>query len=166
MLRDMALDSRPRRVTEINRWRGRAMLVEAMTLLTATSAAQRWVPMARWSRVLGTARAVPSEWNDKPIDQLTTEAASLTEYRVVIAITRGAHLLPWKPSCLAEAAAGQVMLARRGEPGVVVVGLRPTPEGVWAAHAWLLGRVGALTGGPAAAGFSATTVFARANSPQ
>lgn len=29
----------------------------------------------------------------------------------------------------------------------------------WEAHAWLLGSIGALTGGPAAAGFTATTVF-------
>ena len=54
------------------------------------------------------------------------------------------------------------MLRRRGEPGVVVIGLRPVQvDGVtdWQAHAWLLGRQGALTGGPAATGFTATTVF-------
>ncbi len=50
------------------------------------------------------------------------------------------------------------MLRRRGKPGVVVVGLRST-DGAWDAHAWLLGERGALTGGPAADGFTATTVF-------
>jgi hypothetical protein len=61
---------------------------------------------------------------------------------------------------LAEAIAGQVLLRQFGEPGVVVIGLRPTDAGPWDAHAWLLGRAGALTGGPAARGFTATTVFA------
>ena len=51
-----------------------------------------------------------------------------------------------------------MMLRRRGEPGVVVIGLRPS-DGEWDAHAWLLGRRGAITGGTAAAGFTATTVF-------
>lgn len=43
-----------------------------------------------------------------------------------------------------------------------MIGLRPDATnhtGTWSAHAWLLGRRGALTGGPAAAGFTATTVF-------
>ena len=77
------------------------------------------------------------------------------------AVRRGSHWLPWSPTCLAEATAGQVMLRRRGGSGVVVIGLRKDPEdpATWQAHAWLLGRRGALTGGPAATGFTATTVF-------
>ena len=77
------------------------------------------------------------------------------------AVRRGSHWLPWSPTCLAEATAGQVMLRRRGGSGVVVIGLRKDPEdpATWQAHAWLLGGKGALTGGPAAAGFTATTVF-------
>jgi hypothetical protein len=54
------------------------------------------------------------------------------------------------------------MLRQLGSPGVVVIGLRPsdpTPAAPWDAHAWLLGRHGALTGGRAARGFTATTVF-------
>jgi hypothetical protein len=42
---------------------------------------------------------------------------------------------------------------------VVVIGLRRQDDGPWDAHAWLLGRRGALTGGPAAQGFTATTVY-------
>lgn len=70
--------------------------------------------------------------------------------------------MPWTPKCLAEATAGQLLLRQLGSPGVVVIGLRPgeaEPVASWDAHAWLLGRRGALTGGPAAAGFTATTVF-------
>ena len=146
-----------------NLWSGRARVAEAAFLLTAASAAQKWVPMPRWSRVLGVAAAVPGDWQGQRVEGLSTSAASVLEYRVASAVRRGARLLPWTPTCLAEAAAAQVMLARRGAPGVVVVGLRPGPSatGTWDAHAWLLGRQGALTGGPAAEGFSATTVFER-----
>jgi len=147
-----------------NLWEGRARVVEAAVLLTASSAAQRWIPMPRWSRVLGVATSVPDDWQGQRVEGLSTTAATLIEYRVASAVRRGARLLPWTPSCLAEAAAAQVMLSRRGTPGVVVVGLRLSPDtaGAWDTHAWLLGRQGALTGGPAAEGFSATTVFERA----
>ena len=58
--------------------------------------------------------------------------------------------------------AGQVLLRRAGAAGVVVIGLRRTDTAAsqqWDAHAWLLGARGALTGGPAASGFTATTVY-------
>ena len=51
------------------------------------------------------------------------------------------------------------MLRQFHRPGVVVIGLRVTEQPPWDAHAWLLGSRGALTGGPAARGFTATTVF-------
>lgn len=75
------------------------------------------------------------------------------------AVRAASRAVPWTPRCLAEATAGQILLRRAGHPGVVVIGLRPTETGSWDAHAWLLGRHGALTGGRAAAGFTATTVF-------
>ena len=133
-------------------------------LLTVTGAAQRWLPMPRWSRVLGVAGPVPSTWRGQEVAALPVAFGSVVEFRVGSAIARGGQLLPWTPTCLAEAATGQVMLARRGEPGVVVVGLRRGNEAdgaAWDAHAWLVGARGAVTGGPAAEGFTATTVFER-----
>jgi hypothetical protein len=53
------------------------------------------------------------------------------------------------------------MLQLRGEPGVVVIGLRKEVAGTWAAHAWLIGRAGVITGGPAAVGFTPTAVYER-----
>ena len=144
------------------RLRGRARVAEAAGLLALAGAAQRWVPMVRWSALLGQHQGVPDSWLDRPITALPVRAASPTESRVAGAIRRGSRRLPWEPTCLAQATAGQIMLRRRGEPGVVVIGLRPVQvDGVtdWQAHAWLLGRQGALTGGPAATGFTATTVF-------
>ena len=85
-----------------------------------------------------------------------------TERKVVKAIESASRWVPWTPRCLAEATAGQVMLRQFGAPGVVVIGLRPAdtaPTHPWNAHAWLLGEHGALTGGRAARGFTATTVF-------
>ncbi len=141
----------------VARVRGKARTAQALTLLVAASAAQKWVPMQRWSRVIGTAGQTPEEWRGKKVVSIPQRSGSLTERRVAASIRRASQALPWEPTCLAQATAGQAMLRRRGAAGVVVIGLRPGDE--WDAHAWLLGTRGALTGGPAARGFTPTTVF-------
>ena len=142
------------------RWRGRARVAEAATLLLLASAAQKWVPMTRWSRSLGQHGEVPADWRGERVARLPYRPTSATEHYVARAIARASDRLPYEPTCLAQATAGQVMLRRRGGSGVVVIGLQPVPgEEPWQAHAWLLGRAGALTGGPAARGFTATTTF-------
>ncbi len=133
-----------------------------MVLLTVFGAAQRWVPMPRWARVLGRAGEVPDAWRGQRIERLMARPGSPVERQVMVAVQRAARALPWSPTCLAEAAAGQVLLRRAGAAGVVVIGLRrtdPSVSAAWDAHAWLLGAQGALTGGPAASGFTATTVY-------
>lgn len=124
-------------------------------------ALQRWVPMPRWSRLLGDTAAVPDDWRDRTVTRLPRRADDSEERRVARAIERATELFGGRPSCLAQATAGQVMLRLRRRAGVVVIGLRrgEDPGAEWDAHAWLLGRRGALCGGPAAAGFTATTVF-------
>lgn len=158
------------------RYRGRAerrlrvglRVVEASALVCAAAVAQRWVPVARWSRVLGEAGPVPAQWSGQAIESIPTAAGSPSEHDVAVAIHRACWVLPFQPTCLAQAGAGQLMLRRRGEPGVVVVGLRApeTADGEdaavsdgWGAHAWLMGCAGALTGGSDAAGFTAATVY-------
>lgn len=126
--------------------------------MAAGAAAQRWVPMPRWSGVLGRAREVPDAWRGRTVHDIPELAADGPERDVAVAVDRALAHLPVAPSCLAQAFAGQVMLRRRGRGGVVVIGLRRGADR-WDAHAWLLGSLGALTGGPAAAGFTATTVF-------
>jgi hypothetical protein len=152
---------RERWALAVRRARGRARVAEAAVLLCAAAAAQRWVPMPRWSPVLGEPGGVPDAMRGPAGDGIPARAATTAEARVGSAIARANQRLPFEASCLAQATAGQVMLRRRHEPGVVVIGLRPPDpdESAWSAHAWLLGRDGALTGGPAAAGFTATTVF-------
>ena len=118
--------------------------------------------MTRWSRVLGEHGGVPEAWRGRSVRALPEQADGPVEESVAFAIERAMAHLPVAPSCLAQAFAGQVMLRRRGRSGVVVIGMRRAasgPHGRWDAHAWLLGDRGALTGGPAAEGFTATTVF-------
>lgn len=145
----------------MRRARAAAGTLEAMTLVSLAAAAQKWLPMAQWSRALGIAMPVPPSWTGRTVAQLPTVAATPVERLVAGHVRRATKLLPWTPTCLAQASAGQVMLRRRGQPGVVVIGLRPgsVPDERWGAHAWLLGAKGALTGGPAARGFTPTTVF-------
>ena len=133
-----------------------------MVLLAVFGLAQRGVPMRWWSPVLGRMAAPPASWGASRVEHLPARVGSRLEWSVARAVRRAGRALPWSPTCLAEAAAGQVMLRQYRAPGVVVIGLRPTavPGARWDAHAWLLGRRGALTGGPAAAGFTATTVYA------
>jgi len=131
-------------------------------LLAAAGAAQRWVPMPRWSQVLGRVTPVPPQWLGRRNPALGVRVADVEERRVAVAVRRAARALPWRPTCLAEAVAGQVLLRQAGSSGVVVIGLRRPDDPAadrWDAHAWLLGRAGALTGGPAAAGFTAAPVF-------
>ncbi|MCW2791287.1 MAG: hypothetical protein JWO76_385 [Nocardioides sp.] len=132
-----------------------------MLLLSVGEVLKRRVPMTRWAWVLGRSCAVPDAWRGRRTTLLRSRAASRAEGNVAVAVRRAAARLPWEPTCLAEAFAGQVMLRRRHEPGAVVIGLRrpAEPDQPWDAHAWLVGRLGALTGGPAARGFTATAVF-------
>jgi hypothetical protein len=140
-------------------WAHRWRVVEAVVLVTLAAGAQRWIPMPRWSKILGTPVAVPDSWRGRSIEILPTRWASPEELGAARAVRGAARVVPWTPRCLAEATAGQVLLRRAGHPGVVVIGLKPTDSGSWDAHAWLLGAHGALTGGRAAAGFTATTAF-------
>lgn len=115
--------------------------------------------MTRWGRLLGTPAEVPDTWRGQVVGVLPTQAASPEEARVASAVRRACRRLSWEPTCLAQAAAGQLMLRRRGGAGVVVIGLRAQRGAPWEAHAWLLGKCGALTGGRAADGFTAATVY-------
>ena len=162
MLAGVEPHTRRRQPPVVSRWSHRGRVVEAIGLLAVAAIAQRWISMPRWSRLLGSASAPPAAWRGEQIGQLPLRWASSSERKVFKAVDSASRLVPWHPKCLAEATAGQLMLRRLGSPGVVVIGLRPSEINAterWDAHAWLLGRHGALTGGPAARGFTATTVF-------
>ncbi|MGA0879539.1 MAG: lasso peptide biosynthesis B2 protein [Ilumatobacteraceae bacterium] len=154
-------------------WRHRFTVIEAMILLTLFGLAQRFIPMKWWAWTLGRPLAPPPPWLGAGITQLPVPAGSTEEFAVAVAVRRASSVLPWSPTCLAAAATGQTLLRQLGTAGVVVIGLRPpetsgdsqassemaTTSPPWDAHAWLMGQHGALTGGPAARGFTATTVY-------
>jgi hypothetical protein len=142
--------------------RGRGRVAEAAVLLVFGGSAQRWVPMRWWSGTLGEAQAIPSGWTGLPHGlEVAGEARSRTEWEVARAVRRASERVPWSPTCLAQVIAAQVMLRQRGAAAVAVIGLRRAEDGAaWDAHAWLIGSGLTVTGGPAARGFTPTTVFA------
>lgn len=146
-----------------SRWHHRARVLEAMLLLSLGTALQRWLPMPRWAFLMGSAQEVPEGWGHDPVGALPIQAATPVERQVAVAARRASSRLHGKPSCLAEALAAQLMLRRRGEPGVVVIGLRRRvvagPGERCDAHAWLLGQAGALIGAGAARGYTPATLY-------
>ena len=79
------------------------------------------------------------------------------------AVARAARYLPGEHLCLAQAIAGQRMLAAKGIPGTVMVGLKNTGSKVrWDAHAWLIGPRGIIVGGGVSSDYSPVTAYRRA----
>ena len=139
-------------------------MAEALVLIVAATVVRRVSPMPKWQGLLGRSRSVRDI--PQPLDatrlRRPDEPKELDVYRSVRA---AASRLPYDPRCLDRATAGQLMLRRRKHPGVVVIGLaKPSAEDLqeserWKAHAWLVGRSGAVTGGREAVGFVATSCF-------
>ena len=149
-----------RRAPLVRRWVHRSLVAESIVLVHLFAGLQRWVPVTRWSRVLGRPAGVPEQWRGEQVSGLPVGPATPAERSAAFAVAAALRRLPWSPSCLAQAATAQVLLRQQGESGVVVIGLQRTEAGAtWSSHAWLLGRAGALTGGRAAAGFTPATVF-------
>lgn len=57
--------------------------------------------------------------------------------RVAWAVTLASRFVP-RATCLTQALAGQVLLAREGYPSTIRVGARQSEAGEFLAHAWLL----------------------------
>jgi len=143
-------------------WRDYISTLEALVLLIVFGVAQRFIPMSWWSGFLGRSVRVPEHWQGVTGASTKQSLSVVEEREVAIAIGRACQRLPFSPTCLAQASAGQGMLRHRGRSGVVVIGLRRNPISTaksWEAHAWLLGVCGAITGGKQAEGFTPTNVF-------
>lgn len=144
---------------------GRFRTAEALLLLVLVAGVKRVAPMRYWAFLLGRPRPVPDGWRGRAVERLGRAGPATEPERLVVqAVRRAVRRLPWRPSCLAQAVAGQVMLRRRGSAGVVVIGLRPdSVDGVGRdgapAHAWLLGPSGPMLGAAASTGFTPVTVF-------
>lgn len=79
------------------------------------------------------------------------------EDRIAWAVMTASRRLPLASTCLTQALAARVMLARRALPAQIVIGVARAPEGNLEAHAWLEygGRV--LVGGPDVSRFTPLT---------
>ena len=62
------------------------------------------------------------------------------------ALRAAARRLPWRTTCLARAMAGRMMLAWRGTPSTLVLGVASDGKRV-SAHAWLMTGDGYVCGG-------------------
>src|SRR3569623_1373397 len=67
-------------------------------------------------------------------------------HRLVRAVRAASRVVPFA-SCLTQAQAAQIVLARRGLVSILCLGVRETPAGEIAAHAWLISEGGLVLGG-------------------
>ncbi len=119
------------------------LFLRSIPLVIAGSLLQKFVPMTKWGHLIGAVHAVPQEIRSHAgPDHLSEDAARLAK-----AIARSGTVLPWTPSCLAQAYAGQRILRSQGKHSAVVVGLRPEGSAQWPAHAWLISGGEIITGG-------------------
>lgn len=87
-------------------------------------------------------------------EALPNQIGQFERARLGRAIRLAARAVPFA-SCLTQAEAGQILLARRGIASTVCLGVRETAIGALAAHAWLIsdGRVVIGGGAHGIAGF-------------
>lgn len=115
-------------------------------LVTIGSLLQKFVPITIWVGWLGSTMKVPEElstitYRDDPRGN---------PGKLAKAITLACNALPWTPSCLAQAFAGQQVLRQKGKSGIVIIGLRPRWKKYkrnWPVHAWLISEGQIVTGG-------------------
>lgn len=102
-------------------------------LILGGSILQKFVPMTRWGHLLGTLGPANVSSHPGPPPPPSEPSHSLA-----VAITRACRWIPWTPTCLAQAFAGQRLLIARETPGQITIGLRPEGPTKWPAHAWLI----------------------------
>jgi len=116
-----------------HRWR----VVQALTLLVLARLLRRFVPMRRWSGLLGA--------NGAAVVGIELGPLSGAEAEVAWAVEAGSRRVA--ANCLEQAVAASLMLRARRLPAAVVIGLDVADPGA-TPHAWLVGPSGlVVTGG-------------------
>jgi hypothetical protein len=128
------------------------LLIEATLLLGAARAAVLLFPYRRIMAALGQRLGETAVLNDAKRAAIGKVAWGI---RVVSSRT------PWKSNCLAQALAGQVMLARRGVGSTLHLGVAREQSGGLEAHAWLTVANVLVTGGAGHQRFTEVARFAR-----
>src|SRR5262245_38515463 len=106
----------------------RRLLLEAAFALLGARGSLLLLPFASLAARLGEARA------ETPLE--SSPAQSADAERVRWALGTAARRLPWRSSCLVRALAGRRMLARRGVPCTLYLGVRRAGASL-EGHAWL-----------------------------
>ncbi len=122
------------------------LLAEAVAQLGAARAAIATLPFRRIARRLGAIAADVRPGHPLPSDPQARRIGQL--------IRGAARYLPWECKCLAQAMAGKAMLARRGIPCEVFIGVAAGKERSIAAHAWARSGSVYVTGGRESPAFS------------
>lgn len=132
----------------------RALTAEAVTLLGLSRGLVLSVPFRWLARNLGEQRGGVSgdPQGTLPADQTRTAET------VGAAIEWASRHTPWRSNCLAKALAGRAMLARRGVPAALVLGVKRSGERL-EAHAWLYAGERIVTGGAERPDFTAVVEF-------
>jgi hypothetical protein len=120
--------------------RHRLRVIEAIAVLTAARVAVLVVPFAWIAGVAG--RVDAAHAHDRP-ERSTTDPVTLA---VRDALRAAVRRLPWRTTCLVRAMAGRLMLAWRGTPSTLVLGVAANGETI-GAHAWLMAADGCVCGG-------------------
>jgi Transglutaminase-like superfamily len=103
-------------------------LALAAEILLAYARARRALRRRSLPAVAAAMRRSP----DRP--PIAPESAYFTGLRLGAAVTRVLRALPCDPRCLTASLVLAALLARRGIPATLVIGVRPDP---FAAHAWV-----------------------------
>jgi hypothetical protein len=111
--------------------REKALLVQATLLLAAIRLGLSWLPFATVRGMLARLAAIG---NRK--DQQSEDSARATERSVWAIETAGRHF-PKIGTCLHQALAAYVLLARRGCRSNLRIGVKRSADGKFAGHAWL-----------------------------
>lgn len=108
------------------RWR--LLVAEAMLLLLAARLLVSWVRLGRWLRLLGRQAAEPRRAQARAGDR-----------QLARAVERATLRLPGESKCLPRAMALHWLLARRGRPGQLVIGVLPGDQRgrLEDLHAWV-----------------------------
>ena len=124
-----------------SRWRRRGWTLRALVLLVLLRTGLLLLPFRLLKRLQARAARVRADaWPDPWVPALAHS------------VERAARLLPGEETCLAQAMAGQILLARAGHPSAIRIGVARPKGGVdrsgrrLLAHAWLESRGVTLIG--------------------
>jgi hypothetical protein len=128
-------------------WTDRALLVEAMFVLTLASLAIRIVP---FRRVVGAAAAFGRSAKEGGDDDLLTR-------KIVWWVNSAAKRVPWRALCFQRGLAVHVMLRRRGIASFLHYGVAQSDS--LKAHVWVSARGRDVIGGEEAANYTRLATY-------